>query len=133
MLHHTGVEARSLALDPPSVGRKTMVADAVVPRNQAAQPGYRETSLKSEADAVAHGLDHRVDQGGRRFRDLWLPLFPAVHRHAADDQPARDMDLGRRQPDAGRSIHGLDHVRDPAVQFRDRWEARRGGETWGRT
>src|SRR3546814_3012361 len=70
MLHHTGVEARSLALDPPSVGRKTMVEEEVVPRNQAAQHGYRETSLKSEADAAAQGLDHQVDQGGRRFRDL---------------------------------------------------------------
>src|SRR3546814_18635178 len=109
MLHHTGVEARSLALDPPSVGRKTMVADAVVPRNQDAQPGYRETSLKSEADAVAHGLDHRVDPGGRRFRDLWLPLFPPVHRHAEDDPPARNMAQGRRPPEAGSILPGPDH------------------------
>ena len=75
----------------------------------ALKPGHAQAALFLELHAVAFdelGVDHH-DELGR----------VAAERQVDDENPQRDADLRRRQPDPRRRVHRLDHVVDETIDI----------------
>src|ERR1700730_13872224 len=76
VLDDPGVKALDLAVDRLAVEAERAIADAQVPRHDAAQAGDREAALPTECPLLPEELDHRVDQ----HREI----LGAVARHLGD-------------------------------------------------
>ncbi len=115
MIHLVLDADRQQALGVEAVRRAVAVeradGDAVGAADPLVDPGHRQAALFHLLDAVQGG-DLGVDETER----LVLALGDVD-----DDHPAVDVDLGRGQADAGRRVHGFEHVVDqPAHVVVDR-------------
>src|SRR3954464_4194182 len=69
--------------------------------------GDREAAFLVDRQVLRGGDDFRIDEDARLGLGLAVLVgLGEVH----GDQPQRPRDLNRREPDAGRVVHGLEHV-----------------------
>ena len=118
VLDHIGVEPGDLALRHHPVAVHAAVADARGARHRGAQAGDRQAALPVQHALVGQQLDHRIDQHRVADRHVERILAAPPGRDAEHEQPQRDVDLRRRQADAGCVHHRLDHVGDQAADLR---------------
>ncbi len=83
--------------------------DVLRTRDELVETGHRQAAFAVLARAAFEHADLRVDQHQR----LLAVLGDVHHDHA----PVH-VDLGRREPDAGRRVHGLEHVVDQLLHRR---------------
>jgi hypothetical protein len=96
VLHHARVKAADLAADRVAERIEAVVAEARIPRHDAAQPGNRQAPFPILLDLVGQRREHRIDELGVRHR-LGIRIAVAL-LEAEDDDLLQHADLRRGKP-----------------------------------
>ncbi len=109
------MEAIDYPVDWLAVRIETLVTDAGVARHFATQTGNGQAALPAQFFVIAQGRDDRVDQNGLRHRisiRITLTFF-----ESEDHQLQTNTNLRRRQANAPRRGHGVEHILDQLLQL----------------
>ena len=118
VLHDAGMEVGHLTFDHIAVAVHPAIADARRARHRGAQVRDRQAALPVQHAFLAQQFDFRIDQHRAGHRDVVRIGAGALAGDAEHEQPQRHMDLRRGEADAGRVLHGFDHVADQPADFR---------------
>ena len=102
-------QAGAFDLDAARRGDRALDDRARRPHDGGVESRHAQAALFFELHALA--LDELGIDDDDRARRV------AAEREIDDEDPQRDADLRRRQPDARRGIHRLDHVVDEAIDL----------------
>ena len=96
MLDDTGMEA----FGDPVDGRPVVIVSGIMnpgpARHRTAQSGHRETALPAEFALIAKGGDDGVDEDTQIHGDVVFTPGKPLDRDPEQDDPQRNMNLGRR-------------------------------------
>jgi hypothetical protein len=106
VLDARGEQALGLDLDRLAVAVQALYTDVRGALDRFVDPRHRQAALVHLLMPGCVG-DHRVDQA-----DRGCTVFADIHY----DQTLADIDLDRRESDAGGVVHGLEHVVDEPAQ-----------------